>query len=161
MTLLDLTGEYKELLEMMQDPDVDPELIDGSLEAVVGEISVKCDSYVAVMTNLESRSDLYKAEAKRLQAAAGVIDNNISRMKERLKYALESMGKTEIAGTYNKVKIVKNGGLAPLKITGQVPDCFTKITVEADNKRIREALADGQELDFAHLEERGTHLKIN
>jgi hypothetical protein len=81
-------------------------------------------------------------------------------MKEALINAMDAAGiDTLKAGEYT-LKIAKNGGLQPLKIDGDVPDSFTKVIVEPDNKKIRDALLEGQELEFAHLEPRGRHLNI-
>ena len=86
--------------------------------------------------------------------------NHVKRMKEALIEAMDAAGVDSIpAGEYT-LKIAKNGGLQPLKIDGEVPDNFTKIKIEPDNDLIRKALNDGEELGFAHLEERGRHLNI-
>lgn len=42
-TLYELTDEYKQLLDMLEDDTVDPELLKDTLEAVDGEIEVKAD----------------------------------------------------------------------------------------------------------------------
>jgi hypothetical protein len=87
-------------------------------------------------------------------------ENNAKRMKEALINAMDAAGVDEIpAGEYT-LKIAKNGGLQPLKIDGVVPDNFKKIIYEDDKNLIRKALNDGEELSFAHLEERGRHLNI-
>ena len=74
--------------------------------------------------------------------------------------AMDAAGKDSIpAGEYT-LKIAKNGGLQPMKIDGEVPDSFMKVIYEPDNSKIREALKNGENLGFAHLEERGRHLNI-
>jgi len=103
---------------------------------------------------------MYKMEAKRLNSAAKVIDNNITRMKERIKIAMETMGTKAIETKYNRIIIKGNGGAQPLVITGEVPQNYKKIILEDDKEKIRGDLASGKKLDFAHLEERGTHLEI-
>ena len=57
-------------------------------------------------------------------------------------------------------KIQKNGGMQPLKIDGEVPQNMTKVIVEPDNDKIREFLKENT-CDWAHLEERGSHIVIN
>ena len=109
----------------------------------------------------EMKEGLYRDEAKRLKNAADRYKKRRETMMARIKAAMEEMGVTEIEGEYNKAKIVNNGGVLPLKVDGDVPESFTKITIEPDNDLIRKALDEGQQLDFAHFEERGTHLKIN
>ena len=56
-------------------------------------------------------------------------------------------------------KIQKNGGMQPLKIDGEVPQNMTKVIVEPDNDKIREFLKENT-CDWAHLEERGSHIVI-
>ena len=160
-SLLNLSAEYQELLNIAADPETDQELLADTLEAIQGEIGVKIDGYAAVMKSLEYKEGLFRDEAKRLKNAADRLKSNQDAMKDRIKMAMEAMGVTEIEGDYNKAKIVHNGGVLPLKVDGDVPESFTKITIEPDSKKIREALDDGQQLDFAHYEPRGTHLKLS
>ncbi len=159
-TLLDLTGQYLELLELASDQDVDQQTVIDTMEALTGEIEVKADNYAAVMKKLDSKIKLYKTEYKRLKAVADHMENNYNWMKERIKGAMETMGKTKIEGTYAKLSIEGNGGVQPMKITGDVPQNYQRIIYEPDNEKIRAALEAGQELAFAHLEDRGTHLRI-
>lgn len=159
-TLFSLTEEYRALLDMATDPTVDEQALFDTMEAITGEISVKAAGYIAVMNNLQGRVDMYKAEADRLTGAAKTMENNIKRMKDRIKWAMEAMGTDKIETDYNIIKIQKNGGQAPLKITGEVPQSFKKVVLENDTDKIRKALKY-EELPFAHLEERGTHLRIS
>ena len=112
------------------------------------------------LAELKAQREKVKAEKDRLAKIEKAIESNEKRMKERIKEAMETMGKSEIKTDLHTFKIQNNGGLQPLMITGDVPDKFTKIIIEPDNEKIREALTSGQELDFAHLEPRGTQLRI-
>lgn len=160
-SLLKLTEEYQEILNIASDPDTDPQLLEDTLEAIKGEIGLKIDGYAAVMKSLEYKEGLFRDESKRLKNAADRLKSNQDAMRERIKMAMEAMGVTEIEGDYNIAKIVNNGGVLPLKVDGDVPESFTKVTIEPDNAKIRKALDDGQKLGFAHYEPRGTHLKIS
>ena len=42
----------------------------------------------------------------------------------------------------------------------RVPDNYKRVVYETDLEKIRKELEDGKQLDFAHLEERGEHLRI-
>ena len=90
---------------------------------------------------------------------AKVRENNIKRMKEALKTVMEQTDKDQIAAGAFTIKLQKNGGVQPLKITGDVPQNMTKVIVEPDTDRIREFLKDN-ECEWAHLEERGKHIVI-
>jgi len=157
MTLYEITDDYMRLLDLMQDPDMDPDVIADTMEAIQGELEVKADSYVTVIKSLESDNDGDKKEIDRLTARVQNRQNNIARLKDSLRAAMEATGKTKLPTEHYKLSIAKNGGLAPLEITGEVPAEYCK--VEPDNSKIRAALNAGK-LDFARFGERGTHLAI-
>ena len=74
-------------------------------------------------------------------------------------YGPESSGKTTLT-LHIIAEAQKNGGKAPLTITGTVPDDFIKMEPKTDTEKIRTALENGETFDWAHLEERGVHLAI-
>ena len=51
----------------------------------------------------------------------------------------------------------------PLKIDDEnlIPQDFKKIVYEVDKDKLREVLEDGEIISGAHLEERGSYLKIS
>lgn len=159
-TLMELSREYLELLEIAQDPEVDEQILIDTIAGISGEIEVKAGGYVAVMNHLEGRAAMYEKEAERLTGAAKAYRKNRDRIKERLKYAMEQMHLEKIETDYNVIKIQKNGGVQPMEITGVVPQNYKKVVLENDNEKIRKDLQAGVELTFAHLKERGTHLVI-
>ena len=159
--LFTLKEEYKILLEMAEDPSNDPQTVLDTMDAIKGEIAVKGESYIAVMNLLESKASLFREEAKRLTKGADFMEKNVKNMKERIKVVMIEMGWDTIETDYHKIKLEKNGGVLPLKITGNVPDNYKKITYSDDTEKIRKALKEGKKLDFAHLGERGTHITID
>ena len=158
-TLYDITGEFLNLYEMATGEEDEQTFLD-TLESLQYELQDKAAGYANVIAQLEMESsqcelviDDFKKKRERRQ-------NSIKRMKEALMTAMDVAGLDKLpAGDYT-MKIAKNGGLQPLKITGDVPDFYCKVVVEPDNQKIREALKEGEKLDFAYLEERGRHLNI-
>ena len=160
MTLYDLTSEYIQLLAMMEDPDVDPEVLQDTMEAIDGEIEYKAEGYVCVAKELEAEADKFDKEIERLIRNRDSLRNNAKRVKATLLNAMDLIDKPKITTEHFKVSIAKNGGLQTMKITGEIPEDYLLYKPEPDNKKIREALDSGLVLDFAHLEERGRHLNI-
>ena len=152
MTLYQLTEDFVKLLELMGDPETDPEVLADTLEGLEGEIEDKAEGYVCVIKELEAQADKFGKEIERLTKQKSVIENNIKRIKDALMTNMATMGKQKILTEHFKVSVVK--------ITGDVPDTFKILEPKPDMKRIREALNEGFELGFAHLEERGEHLSI-
>ena len=157
--LLELVGEWKQVADMMNDPEVDQQAIIDTLEGITGEIEIKADGYGTVIRSLEYEVSALKgkkeyvkgildditAEEKRLQ-------NHIDWMKNRLLETMIAIGKDEEGITTDKFKFsVKTaGGVAKLETTEDVPDNFKKIIYENDNEKIREYLKD-HEVEWACL----------
>ena len=160
-TLFNLVGEFETLYALATSEDSeDEQIFQDTLEALRGELEVKAGGYVHVIKQLEMESNECDKVIESFRQKKNTRANNIKRMKDALINAMDAAGVDSIpAGEYT-LKIAKNGGLQPLKIDGEVPDNFKKVIYEDDKDLIRKALNDGEELSFAHLEERGRHLNI-
>lgn len=158
-TLFELVDEMQELYDMATDPDTDPEVLEGSIESVMGAIQVKSCAYANLIKQLEMEQNQAEMVSKAFADKARVRKNNIKRLKEALMIAMDKLDMTALPAGAFTFKIAKNGGLQPLKIDGEVPQNMTKVIVEPDNDKIREFLKDN-ECEWAHLEERGRHIVI-
>ena len=158
-TLFEIVDDYQNLYELATDPDTNPEVFNDTLEAIKGALEVKSCGYVNVIKQLEMEAKQADEVSEMFKAKAEVRKNNIKRMKEMLKSALEATNQDSLtAGAYT-IKLQKNGGVQPLVIDGDVPQNMTKVIVEPDNAKIREYLKD-HSCEWAHLEERGKHIVI-
>ena len=158
-TLFELVDEMQELYDLAIDPETDPELLEGSIESVMGAIEVKACGYANLLKQLEMEQKQAEMVSQSFADKAKVRKNNIKRMKEALMLAMDRLEKKELSAGAFTIKLQKNGGLQPLKIDGEVPQNMTKIIVEPDNDKIRAYLKDNT-CDWAHLEERGQHIVI-
>ena len=159
--LFDLVGAYKELYTMMTE-EPDDVAINNTLEAVIGEIEVKGSNYIAVINQIEMEKDACDKQIQEWTYRKTVRDNAIKRLKQRLADAMIQMGKEEIKAGDNTIKLQNNGGKAPLILEEDkdVPESYMKVILEPDKEKIRKALEDGEELEFAHIAPRGKHIRI-
>ena len=158
-TIFDITADFNALYEMATDPDCDEQAFQDTLEALTGELEVKGKGYVSVIKQLEMEMTQANIVAEQFKLKAKVRENHIKRMKEALKMAMEAANVNSLDADPFTIKIQKNGGLQPLTILGDVPESFTKVTVEPDGEKIREYLKENT-ATWARLEERGTHIVI-
>ena len=159
LTLYEIKEEFLQLYELALSDDDEQAFLD-TLEALKGELEVKASGYIHVIKQLEMEANECDKVVEAFEAKKNKRLNSIKRMKEALISAMDIAEVDSLpAGEYT-LKIAKNGGVEPMKIDGEVPDNFMKVIYEPDNKKIREALKNGEALDFAHLEERGRHLNI-
>jgi predicted nuclease with TOPRIM domain len=150
-TLYELTGQFRELLELIEQGEIDADLLADTLEGLEGEIEIKADGYAKVIRELEGQASMLKGEIDRLSDRKSSIENNIKTMKESLEMAMRSTGKVKFKTDLFSFNIQKNP--ARLVITGDVPkDYLIPQEPKVDSKAIKDLLKE-KELDFAHLEQ--------
>ena len=153
-TLYQLSEEYQELLSMALDPDIDPEALADTMEAIDGEIEVKADGYAKVMKELKAIADARKAEAKRLLDGAKSVEANIGRMKAALMTAMKLTGKTKFKTELFGYGIQKNPPALKIDMPDRVPDEFLiPQEPKIDSVAIKKELKDGVVYDWCHLEQ--------
>ena len=162
MTLFDIKGEFFRLYELAvqnDDPECE-EAFNNALEDLTTDLAGKSAGYVHVIKQLDMEAEECDKVIETFKAKKEARKNHIAKMKAALLDAMDAAQLSELkAGEYT-LKIAKNGGKQPLVIDSTVPDNFMKIKYEPDNDLIRQAIEEGKEVPFAHLEERGRHLNI-
>ena len=160
-TLYELTGEYLDLLDMLQNCDeLEEEVLKDTLDGIQGEIEIKADNYAKIIKELTLEAKKFKAEKERLEANQMILENRAKRLKEHLYNSMIAVGKTKFKTDLFSFGIQKNGGLQPMVIIPDVEIPKQYLKSEPDNSKIREALKRGEELPFVRLKEYGTHLVI-
>ena len=161
MTLYQLTSDYEYVLDMLQDPTLeDPQIVWDTLESIEGDIEDKAEAYVIIRNELIAKKNQIVGEVKRLNEWWDMLSKHIIRMEKNLMSAMDVIGKKKIETEHFRIGIVGNGGKKPMRITADVPEEYKVMKPEVDTERIRQELEAGQELGFAHLEERGRHLSV-
>lgn len=162
-TLYQITGAYLQLLEMAQDPEIEPSIFADTLEAVEGDLEVKAEGYAIVDSELQTRIDGVEREIERLNGWLASMKNNKRRLREALMQALTVTGKTKLETEHFRIGIARNGGKQPMTISApieEIPEAYIIREPKVNTAAVREALEQGKELPFARLEERGQHLSI-
>ena len=157
--LIELVGEWKEVADLISDPDVDEQTVIDTLESIEGAIEVKADGYGSVIRSLEfetaalkGKEEYVKSILNDIAAEKKRIQGHIDWMKNRLVDALTEIGKDKEGIKTDKFefKVRTAGGVQTLACTEDVPDSFKKVIYENDNDRIREYLKD-HEVEWAKL----------
>ncbi|MBD2180493.1 siphovirus Gp157 family protein [Aerosakkonema funiforme] len=168
-TLFGISADLSQLNVLLDELDGDDEeskqLITSWLEELGEERDRKLDNYAALISELEAKAAVRKAEAKRLAELAAADEKRAQMLKERLKWFFEVNNLKTVDTARYKLSMTKHGGKAPLLLDESVsptelPEKFQKITVEPDKTAIRAALEAGEELEFAQLGDRGTSIRI-
>ena len=157
MTLYELTSEYLDLLAMLEDPDVDEELINDTLEALGGELEVKADGYARVMRQMDADAKAIKAEEERLANRRKSLENRSAALKSRLQQMMEITGKVKFKTELFSFGIQKNPAAVVMdeQYIENIPECYLIIQEpKIDKQKIKEDLKAGLDLEgIAHLEQ--------
>lgn len=163
MTLYELQQEYIDLLEIMEDPDVDPVTLEDTFEAIGGEIEAKAEGYGKVIRQLEYNAGVLKDEIDRLTNRKKAIEGNIDRMKKTIQAAMELIDKPKIDTDLFTFRIQKNPASVVMDVNyiEDVPEEYLIAQdPKIDRKKIMADIKAGKDLDgIAHLEQ-GSSLRI-
>lgn len=163
MTLYEITGTYAQLMAMLEDPEVNQEVLQDTMEAIEGELEIKAENYAKIIKQFESDVNGLKAEEARLKAKRDVLEKSISTLKSRLQEAMVSTGKLKFKTDLFSFNVQNNGGALPVIVdvdTSELPDELVQITEKPDLKAIGEFLKEHPNCEYAHYGERGQSLRI-
>lgn len=163
--LHELTGIFAELWEKILDDEVFEEDLKEILPPLDDELTQKCENGIGLIADLQSHAEAMKAEETRLKLRRVTLEKKIASIKDYYLENLREIGKKKVLTNLGTMTVAKVGGKLPLKIDDEtvIPqEYFNQRTVyELDKEKLRTALEGGEVVYGAHLEERGSYLKIS
>ncbi|MCL2864579.1 MAG: siphovirus Gp157 family protein [Lachnospiraceae bacterium] len=93
MKLYELTEQYKELLDMATDENIDQKTINDTMKLVEMDIEDKAEGYAKVIKSLGGNISVIDEEIARLTSIKRRINNNIDALKFNLTNAMIETGK--------------------------------------------------------------------
>lgn len=152
-SLYELTSEYKELLEMLEDADLDADVIKDTLDGVEGEFEMKADAIAKVIAEEKGDAEKIDAEIKRLTARKKTKLNNAERLKKYLESAMGAMGKKKFATALFGFGIRKNAPAVVIDNEEKIPkEWWIEQEPKLDKAGLKNHLKNN-ETDYAHLEQ--------
>lgn len=154
-TLYDLTGEYLMLQEMLEDPDVDLEVVQDTLDALDGDIEAKLENCAAVKLQLEGDATMLDKEIKRLQAKKKTVENNVKNLRKYMQLSMEAMGKEKVKTGKFSFTIKASAPKLVIDDEKSVPEQFLiPQPAQIDKKLLLKAVKDAESTDepilYAH-----------
>ena len=149
--LYEIVGEFKELLEMASEENMDQKLISDTLEGVEFEFEEKADGYAKVVKMLEGDVEAIDKEIKRLTEKKNTIKNNISGIKKNLENAMLITGKTKFKTLLFGYNIQKNPASVSIDDETLIPKDFWIDQEPKLDKKSLAAFLKENEVSWAHL----------
>ena len=162
-TLYELTENYRLLMDMVYDPEVDEQTVRDTMEGLWGEIEEKADGYAKILAEMKVDMETLKGEELRLNARRKSLEVRSQWLKDNLEANMKAIGKTKFKTALFSFNIQKNGGLQPLVIDGLLEDIPGRFLIQqapVPNKEAIRKLLEEKQVDWAHLEPRGESLRI-
>ncbi len=97
MKLYEITAQYQNIYALLQNPEfAENEDILTALDQIEDAFENKAQQTIFMMKNIEAEIDPIDTEIKRLQAMKKARQNNIDRIKNRLRENMKAVGKSKL-----------------------------------------------------------------
>lgn len=170
--LYELTGQFLELMDMLEDEEIEEQVIMDTLEGVECEIEQKADGYAKIIKSIESDVNGLEKEISRLSTRKQIFENRIKWLKQNLQTCMIVTGKRKFTTDLFSFNIQKNGGKRKLTVDVEIDkipeDYRIKQPDEINGDKLREYLKEngleGQDgsinCEWCHLEPQTESLRI-
>ena len=108
MKLYELTENYRNLQDLLENPEIDQDLITNALDEVGEQLEEKSENIAKLIKTLEVEVTGFKAEEKRLADRRKTLENRITGLKSYIDAAMKATGKKKFKGQLFSFNIQKN-----------------------------------------------------
>lgn len=152
-TLFNLTDDYKQVYDLIAEQGDEQTLTD-TLASINDALEDKADGYVAVIKTLEGDNKAIDDEIKRLQQRKTTNKNGIDRLKESLREAMETTGKTKFKTALNSYTIANNPPSKDVLDEKLIPnDYWVDQEPKINSKLLLDDLKAGKEVPGAEIKQ--------
>lgn len=152
MKLYELTENYRNLQELLENPDIPTEMIETALNEVGEQFEDKAENVAKLIKTLEANVLGYKAEEKRLADRRKSEENRITWLKSYLESSMRLIGKIKFKGKLFSFNIQKNTPSLNIENEKLIPkEYWIEQAPILDKKAILSALKEGAEILGANI----------
>ena len=155
MNLYELVAERLALQNKLESLNFDIETIEDTLEGESTALQAKIENYGFVIRNMESFSDVMKAEEKRMSERRKAHETKVTRIKDWLKENMESCGISKIDCPAFTIALQKNPPSVVIDDESLIPEGYKRIPepppLTPNKIMIATAIKAGLEVAGCHL----------
>lgn len=156
MRLYDLTDQYNDLLDLLEESD-DREALQAMLDGLDDAFDSKVESIVKLMRSKAAERDAIDDERRRLEARAGKMDKEVEWLQSYIQREMERLGKEKVKSSLFNISMANCPHAVNVLNELEIPDNYfvTKPAVTTLDKRlILEMLKNGVEIPGAEIIQR-------
>ena len=152
MKLYELTQNYLNLQELLENEEIPKEMVIDALDNVGEELEAKAENIAKLIKTLEIDITGYKQEETRLSTKRKSLENRVKILKEYLDNAMKVTGKTKFKGQLFSFSIQKNTPSVKVVDEKLIPEeYFVPQEPTLDKKRLLTDLKNGEEVPGAEI----------
>ena len=164
MSLYELTSEMVVIEQQLLDSGGEAsEALFEYLDGLDVRIEEKIERICYVIRNAESMASAIKDEEMRMRSRRASYESTVERLKSSLRDAMMRLEKKKVVTPKFTVNYQKSGrGRLLVDDVDSLPDAFVnkKVEIKPDDKKIREAIANGESIRGVRIDEQKTILRI-
>jgi hypothetical protein len=140
-TLYDLSAEYLRVLDLLEDPDADQDLLESELDQIAGQITHKAEAIAGLVAHLDGLASIRKAEAQRLRDRATSDEHKAQRLRRYLLEHMQALGSQRIETARFTLSVRTNPPAVSVLVEQLVPAEYvrTVTTTSVDKRAILDA----------------------
>lgn len=145
----DISERYKNLMELLENPDIEFELIQDALNSIDDEFNDKADNIARLMRDINYDIDAIKSEEKRLADRRKSLENRYKNLKEYLEANMIAVNKTKFKTVFFSYNIQKNPPSLDVLDENAIPEEYMKVEVvkTIDKKGLLAELKSGKAIN--------------
>lgn len=154
-SLYELTGEYIELLELLEDPDSDEESVKDAMNALITSIDKKFDGYMKVYREIEHKEQDIKEEMDRLKERKENLTKRKEGIKDSILMSMLATNRTKVETALFTAAVKTTQDSLVIDDEDDIPEeFFDPQPSKLNKKRLKDFLKsnDDDEVEYAHLE---------
>lgn len=157
MKLYEITAQYQNIYALLQNPEfAENEDILTALDQIEDAFENKAQQTIFMMKNIEAEIDPIDIEIKRLQAMKKAHQNNIDRIKNRLRENMKAVGKSKLnCGLFSLSYRLQEANAVELDETeflaNNLDEDLVTVKVMPNKTEIKRRLKNGEEIIGARL----------
>lgn len=153
MHLYDYTNQYQKALVELDDLDLPDNVVEDTLNALVGDFEEKTKNVVAYMRNLAVDVDAMKNAEKLIKERRQRVERRVQWTNNYILTNMLINNITSITCPYFSIKTRKNPHAVNITSTDDIPDQYIteEMVLKIDKKKIKEDLLAGREVAGAEV----------
>ena len=155
MKLYEITAQYQNIYALLQNPEfAENEDILTALDQIEDAFENKAQQTIFMMKNIEAEIDPIDTEIKRLQAMKKARQNNIDRIKNRLRENMKAVGMSKLnCGLFSLSYRLQEANAVELDefLANNLDEDLVTVKVSPNKTEIKRRLKNGEEIIGARL----------